>query len=444
MVPYCFVLMPFGEKFDDNGKIIYFDYIYNQIMKPAIEQSEMKPIRADEEIIGGIIHKPMFERLMLCDYAIADLTTANANVFYELGIRHGVRPYSTVLVYAKGLRLPFDVALIRAIQYQLDEYGLPKNVSESIQSLVNQLKSCRSPSDDSPLYQLLADLPRLPLSEIKRLKTDTFRDKVEYSQKIKDRLSRARKDGPEAVKKVEQDINLFDADPAILIDLLLSYRAVEDWSSMVSLVEKMSKPLSQIVMIQEQLGFALNRLERHDEAETILKDLIDKHGPSSETNGILGRVYKDLWIKSKNSGNPAAGGYLNKSINSYLKGFESDWRDAYPGINAITMMEMKNPPDERQKELIPVVKYAVKRRLESKHPDYWDYATMLELLVISGEKELALEYLNFSISEIRESWEPKTTANNLLMIRKTREFRGLDVDWIRKIEDHLNNASNQL
>ena len=41
---------------------------------------------------GGIIHKPMFERLILCDYAVADLTTANANVFYELGIRHAVAP----------------------------------------------------------------------------------------------------------------------------------------------------------------------------------------------------------------------------------------------------------------------------------------------------------------------------------------------------------------
>ena len=35
----------------------------------------------------GFIHKPMFERLMLCPFAIADLTTANPNVFYELGVR---------------------------------------------------------------------------------------------------------------------------------------------------------------------------------------------------------------------------------------------------------------------------------------------------------------------------------------------------------------------
>src|SRR3712207_3128287 len=108
--PLCFVLMPFGQKPDVAGSLVDFDAVYRDLIAPAIEQAGMQPLRADEEMTGGIIHKPMFERLILCEYAVADLTTANANVFYELGIRHAARPYSTVLVYAEGLRLPFDVA----------------------------------------------------------------------------------------------------------------------------------------------------------------------------------------------------------------------------------------------------------------------------------------------------------------------------------------------
>ena len=62
----------------------------------------------------------MFERLILCEYAVADLTTANANVFYELGVRHAVRPWSTVLLFAEGgSQLPFDVAPLRALPYSL-------------------------------------------------------------------------------------------------------------------------------------------------------------------------------------------------------------------------------------------------------------------------------------------------------------------------------------
>ena len=62
----------------------------------------------------------MYERLILCEYAVADLTTANANVFYELGLRHAVRKWSTLLIFAEGgSQLPFDVAPLRAMPYKL-------------------------------------------------------------------------------------------------------------------------------------------------------------------------------------------------------------------------------------------------------------------------------------------------------------------------------------
>jgi hypothetical protein len=77
--------MPFGKKSSNAGSMIDFDAIYQDLISPAINGSGLEPLRADEEMTGGIIHKPMFERLILCEYAVADLTTANANVFYELG-----------------------------------------------------------------------------------------------------------------------------------------------------------------------------------------------------------------------------------------------------------------------------------------------------------------------------------------------------------------------
>ena len=91
--------MPFGKKPDADGRTIDFDAVYEEFIKPAIEAAELESIRADEEVVGGIIHKPMFERLLLCEFAVADLTTANANVFYELGVRHAVLPATTVLLF---------------------------------------------------------------------------------------------------------------------------------------------------------------------------------------------------------------------------------------------------------------------------------------------------------------------------------------------------------
>ena|SRR5215831_4122497 len=114
--PLCFVLMPFGIKKDPvTSAEINFDFIYQQAIRPAIGAAEMEPIRADEERIGGIIHKPMFERLLLCDFAIADLTTGNPNVYCELGVRHAARPMTTLAIFAEYQNLPFDLNLLRAL-----------------------------------------------------------------------------------------------------------------------------------------------------------------------------------------------------------------------------------------------------------------------------------------------------------------------------------------
>jgi hypothetical protein len=255
MKPYCFVLMPFGVKSEINGRKVDFDLIYEKIISPAIEDADLKPIRADGERFGGIIHKSMFERLMLCKYAVADLTTANPNVLYELGIRHGIRPHSTVLIYKQGMRLPFDVKPLRALPYILNEDGCPCNETVTKNFLKNRLLECRNPVDDSPVYQLINEMPR---PQIDRLKTDTFRDVVEYSEEIKEQLRIARSKGKAEVIKIKNKIkNIRDQDPAIIIDLFLSFRAVKDYQSMVDLVRKMSPLLSSSILVQEQLGFAL-------------------------------------------------------------------------------------------------------------------------------------------------------------------------------------------
>jgi hypothetical protein len=140
-VPLCFVLMPFGKKPSSIGSTIDFDAIYQNLIAPAINESGLEPLRADEEMTGGIIHKPMFERLIPCEYAVADLTTANANVFYELGVRHAVRPWSTVLLFAKESgQLPFDVAPLRAMPYQLTTEGKTADTETIKIELVNVLK----------------------------------------------------------------------------------------------------------------------------------------------------------------------------------------------------------------------------------------------------------------------------------------------------------------
>ena len=64
--PLCFVLMPFGNKSSPDGSAIDFGSIYKQLIAPAIVAAGLEPLRADQETTSGIVHKPMFERLILC------------------------------------------------------------------------------------------------------------------------------------------------------------------------------------------------------------------------------------------------------------------------------------------------------------------------------------------------------------------------------------------
>ena len=431
----CFVLMPFGKKPGMAGSLIDFDAVYQALIKPAIEEAGMEPLRADEEMKGGMIHKPMFERLLLCEFAVADLTTANANVFYELGIRHAARSWSTVLIFAEGFsQLPFDVAPLRALPYRLDKSGKPADIQNTKTSLVDRLLEAKNAKTDSPLFELVDNYP-----DIDHTKTDVFRDRIRYSGQIKEKLATARKKGVDAIRAIENELgNIAEVESGVVIDLFLSYRAVSAWPDMIALVDRMSPPLAESVMVREQLGLALNRNKQGDRAEKILKALIAGRGPSSETYGILGRVYKDRWEALKDSGEELeAAAILKKAIEAYLSGFEADWRDAYPGINAVTLMELSDPPDPRRLELMPVVIYAVERRIAAGEPDYWDYATLLEAAVLAKNEEKAMAALGDSLALVRENWEPETTARNLRLIRKTRAKRQETVPWARKIEEKL-------
>jgi hypothetical protein len=432
--PLCFVLMPFGKKPAVGGAMIDFDAVYRELISPAIEEAGLDALRADEEMTGGIIHKPMFERLILCEFAIADLTTANANVFYELGVRHAVRPYSTILLFAEGgTQLPFDVAPLRAIPYRLGAEGKPVDAAKPKTAIRDRLVEARNASTDSPIFQLVEGFP-----DIQRLKTDVFRDRVAYSQRIKERLATARRQGEEAIRTIETELGeIAPQESGVVIDLFLSYRAVSAWESMIALYERMPPPLAATVMVQEQLALALNRAGRVEDAERVLTELIEKRGPSSETCGILGRVYKDQWEAAKVSDRFRACGLLDKAIDAYRRGFETDWRDAYPGVNAVTLMELKEPPDPRREQLIPVVRYAVDRRIAAGKPDYWDYATRLELAVLAEDEDEAGRALGDALAASREIWERETTARNLRLIREARVRRSQKSEWIAQMEREL-------
>jgi hypothetical protein len=75
-------------------------------------------------------------------------------------------------------------------------------------------------------------------------------------------------------------------------------------------------------------------------------------------------------------------------------------------------------------------------------PDYWDYATQLELAILAKDEQTALDALGNALASVREKWEPETTLRNLRLIREARERRQETTpNWIKDVESELERAT---
>ena len=217
--------------------------------------------------------------------------------------------------------------------------------------------------------------------------------------------------------------NLAEAESGVVIFLLLFYRAVNWRSEMIDLLRRMPPVLASTALVQEQLGLALNRVGRGEEVELVLRDVIYRLGASTETYGILGRVLKDRSEQELNAGAKEPDKeLLERAADAYLKGFDSDWRDAYP-VNAVTLMELKEPPDPRRREIVPVVYYAVEQRIRSEAADTLGLCCLVGAEGAGQGRGQGVDTLGRSIVWVRESWEARTTARDLRLIREARQRR---------------------
>jgi hypothetical protein len=433
--PSCFILMPFGKKKGAEEIEFDFDYISEELIKPAIVAAGLTPIRADAEVTDGIIHKAMYERLILCDYAIADISTTNANVYYELGMRHTIKPFTTVCIMSNKTLLAFDLNLNRTYPYQINEQGVLTNLKSDRDAITQKLLQAKKvKTTDSPVHQLIEGIAFQ--KSLAHEKTDIFRDKVIYEKTAKERLSdiRDHQIEEERVKLLNEYVvtllPIENQETGVLIDVMLTYRALGEWQEMIDWILKLPEYVFNTQMVQEQYGFALNRNKQRDKAIQVLTALIDANGANPETNGILGRVYKDL--SDDHASNPLKQeSFLKRSIQSYLSGYEADIRDAYPGINAVTLMVLIN--DDRYAQYVSAIKLAVELKMRTKKPDYWDYATLLELAVLAEDRQEAKEQLLKALAEKTEAWMPKTTINNLIKIKSAFQKQGKDIGVLEEI-----------
>jgi hypothetical protein len=144
----AFIVRPFGTK---NG--IDFDRVEADLIRPALKALDIPGGTTGLLAYAGNIRTDMFEQLLLADIVVADISIHNANVFYELGVRHGLRDKRTVLIRARADEVPFDLRTDRYLEYDRDNPAAARD--QLIQALRATIDSERR---DSPVFLLLPEL----------------------------------------------------------------------------------------------------------------------------------------------------------------------------------------------------------------------------------------------------------------------------------------------
>jgi hypothetical protein len=154
----AFIVRPFGRK-----EGIDFDRVEELLIRVALEQAGVAGRSTGAITEAGNIREDMFQLLLLADLVVADISIHNANVFYELGIRHSLRTRLTYLIRAKVNRpaelrtvadeVPFDLKTDRYLEYD------PGDPAASVPLLVRGLKETIAANRvDSPVFRSLPHL----------------------------------------------------------------------------------------------------------------------------------------------------------------------------------------------------------------------------------------------------------------------------------------------
>ena len=129
----CFVMMPFANPIGG---------YYESVFKPAIEKAGLTPIRADNDIFGtGKIIDQIWKGINNARVLIAELTSRNPNVYYELGMAHALKK-PVVLISSNEEDVPFDLQHVRVIYYDFkDPFWGEKLINKIAENILSALDS---------------------------------------------------------------------------------------------------------------------------------------------------------------------------------------------------------------------------------------------------------------------------------------------------------------
>lgn len=436
-MPSCFVIMGYGKKTDfKQNKSFDLDKTYRNIIKPAAEAAGYACERADEIQHAGIIDVPMYERLLMADLVIADVSTANINAFFELGVRYALRPKTTIVMAEKNFEIGFDMGHVVIRRY--DHLG-PGIDYEEVERLKAELtKACRelpqTKQIDSPVYTFLTDLVA-PSRGLSATTEATFTEAVEREREDRTRAALAQATTKEERAALEQPF-------AALMKTARDARARGDFRTMRDVLRGVravqgDKVDPNVVQLLAWATYTSKDPEAKTallESRAILSQLDPETSNDPETLGLWGEIHKRLYEMKDLSGRDNVEA-LTAAISAHQRGFYLK-NDYYNGINFAFLLDCRAAElggedavaDRVQARHIrervvgickQVLAEGIRGETENKksEEEYWIRATLVEALF--GLGRAAESEVEFTIAKevAPEPWMINTTEEQLAKLR---------------------------
>lgn len=174
-----FVIRGFGVKKDSKGRPVDFDRVHAELIAPALRQCGCTGDTTAQVVEAGNIREDMFALIVEADIVVCDITVHNANVFYELGIRHALRRKHTVLIKGDPSAddTPFDLSTDRYLKYPIERPG------DAVGALVATIKAGMNGNrgTDSPIFLMLPRLAEANTAEMYSVPLD-FIEEVQRAE----------------------------------------------------------------------------------------------------------------------------------------------------------------------------------------------------------------------------------------------------------------------
>jgi hypothetical protein len=438
--PICFVIMPYGVRETQPApgskapdKVDY-DKLWEDAYRPAIEAIGHEAVRADFDL-GGMIIKDMLQRLGLCDLVIADISIPNANVYYEVGIRHAAKANGCVLFAAKWADVPFDLSQVRQLRYAMPSQEIDKASADAIIKLF-KTKVLKLAEGNSPFHASIPGFPDVKRGELSAFKTkllelSDFQSEVHL---VRDTVS----DEKKRIRAHELRDKYFSGgviQEAVALELLYLLRDCTDPKTTVEFIDRLPKNVRDLPVVHEQRAFMQSSLGNHEQAINVLKELIQATGDTPERQGLIGGRYKRLWKDAKDPKEKSA--YLDLAIDHYDQGMHLDLNEYYSACNLPLLYATRNEDGDAAKAAVAaaITRVACERARRRDSTDPWLKPTLLGAAFFAGDALAAGELVAQIKKDKKVGWQLDTTIADLeTALAITPAER---VDALRKVLDAI-------